>query len=575
MTCLTDDELDRFAADDWASADLNAASSHISSCPECARRFAKRQEEMAGLAQELRAAVVHSDPAGDSTVPSGKRPLAVPAPPAPPVLPDYDLIKFLGKGGFGQVWLGRQRVTGMYCAVKIVPQGEVGEIEIEGIREYKLRASGNPHLVQIEHVGVVGDLYYYVMELADDARGEGVRSPEGYEPLTLSEEIKRRGRLPPSECAAIGMQLLAGLDHLHACGLLHRDVKPANVLRRAGRWILGDIGLATVHSKSGAIAGTPPYLPPEGVQDRRGDVYALGILLMALVSGTTPARDTTPADLVSSLPTTPGTLGAVISVACQAQGAKRYQSALEMSQALQAVVALPASRSNKTRRRSVALSFLLAVVIIGCWWTARDKFVPSRRLVRPHVEIQFKRSPTDTGYDIVGETNVPLPTGSLIQVHASLAQAGYPYLLGVSQTDPPVLLDAREDWPVAPIRDFFSPPLAPAGGSQRWHRLDPPAGPVMLLLVVSDAPVRDPAQLTSKIQGLRCPDLDRLAMLEGDPEAPVFHWNRQRGISPGAASAPKGILRGTPMEWRAQFSWVEILAFSHELRGISSSAGVP
>jgi len=168
--------------------------------------------------------------------------------PKVPRIPDYEVVAFIGKGGFGDVWLARQLLTDVFYAVKTIPRIEIGEVEIEGVRQYKQRASGHPNLLRLEHVGQTDECYYYIMELADDARGSGVRTPTGYEAATLAEHIKRHGALAAQDAVEIVAQLLGGLEHLHDAGLLHRDVKPANVFCKDGRWKLGDMGRGSVNS---------------------------------------------------------------------------------------------------------------------------------------------------------------------------------------------------------------------------------------------------------------------------------------------------------------------------------------
>ena len=86
-------------------------------------------------------------------------------------VPDYELLRFLGRGGFGAVYLGRHRIHGEFSAIKIFSKSRAAELD--GVRAYKQRAQTNPHLVPIEHVGELAEAYYYVMPLADDLR-EGV-----------------------------------------------------------------------------------------------------------------------------------------------------------------------------------------------------------------------------------------------------------------------------------------------------------------------------------------------------------------------------------------------------------------
>ena len=132
----------------------------------------------------------------------------------PPIrVPDHDLLRRIGSGAYGEVWLARS-VPGAYRAVKIVRKSspELGrsyEREFEGIRRYEKISRGHEGLVDVLHVGLVpsGECFYYVMELADDVQ-TGIplansASPDSYRPKTLRDLRKDEGRLPISRCLDI------------------------------------------------------------------------------------------------------------------------------------------------------------------------------------------------------------------------------------------------------------------------------------------------------------------------------------------------------------------------------------
>ncbi len=108
-----------------------------------------------------------------------------------------------------------------------------------------------------------GEFYYYVMPLADDAKGSAtVRLPEQYEPMTLERHLERRGLLPIDEVLRIAQDLLSALSRLHDAGGVHCDVKPANVLMMQGAWVLGDPGLMCASDSPSFECGTPGFWPP-------------------------------------------------------------------------------------------------------------------------------------------------------------------------------------------------------------------------------------------------------------------------------------------------------------------------
>jgi hypothetical protein len=254
------------------------------------------------------------------------------SPAPPPPIPDYELVRLINRGGFGQVWLGRNRHTRRFHAVKLIAPSI--DVEREGVRAYQQRVQGHPHLVPIEHVGDTGQFFYYTMPLADDANGTGaVCDPEAYEALSLYRYTHRQGPLSAEEVLTIGVNLALALEHLHGAGLLHKDVKPANVLRVRGCWQLGDMGLLTDAARREEGRGTCTFWPPEGPRERTADLYALGKTLFLLWTGASLERfpDFVRGSLPQTRPDRRGKrLRQVILRACHDDPARRYPTARAM-----------------------------------------------------------------------------------------------------------------------------------------------------------------------------------------------------------------------------------------------------
>jgi CHASE2 domain-containing sensor protein len=245
---------------------------------------------------------------------AGPRAAAAPTPAAgaPSPVPDQILLKQIGRGGYGEVWLARNAV-GLLHAVKIVHRRAFTsdvpyEREFKGIERFMPVSRSHPGLVQVLHVGRndAAGCFYYVMELADEAAGERGKggkgaeekfplsplppfSPAGYEPRTLAFDLEKRGALPPAECARLGVALAAALEHLHQRQLVHRDIKPANIIYVEGVPKLADIGLVTSISGSRddtvSQVGTEGYIAPEGPGTAAADVYSLGKVLYEACMG--------------------------------------------------------------------------------------------------------------------------------------------------------------------------------------------------------------------------------------------------------------------------------------------------
>ena len=168
---------------------------------------------------------------------------------AAPRIPDHELIRCIGRGAYGEVWLARS-VTGAYRAVKIVHRHSFDhdrpfDREFSGTLKFEPISRQHDSQVDILHVGRLTDRFYYVMELADDQFTGQQINPDSYAPKTLKTEIFHRGKLPFEECVQISLALTTALGHLHSHGLVHRDVKPSNIIFINGVAKLADIGLVT------------------------------------------------------------------------------------------------------------------------------------------------------------------------------------------------------------------------------------------------------------------------------------------------------------------------------------------
>jgi len=200
----------------------------------------------------------------------------------------YALEEVLGRGGMGVVLRARHLATGRAVALKGLLYTDVDAIA-RFTREAQAQAAvdDHPNVVRVYEAGNLDGQCYLAMELL----GGG----------DLAQRLKLEGGLPPREAAAIVAQLARGLDHVHTQGILHRDLKPQNVLFDAnGTPKLVDFGLALVAgaerlTETGQVLGTPAYMAPEQAMgetavDARTDVYGLGAILYACLTGHAPFR---------------------------------------------------------------------------------------------------------------------------------------------------------------------------------------------------------------------------------------------------------------------------------------------
>src|SRR5450631_1765385 len=259
-------------------------------------------------AMQLQSVVKGSSSAGEPLSEPSRSP---PSLTTQPTVSDYDLLRRIGRGAYGEVWLARSQATGALRAAKIVwrhtfEDARPFQREFAGIQRFERISREHPSQLALFHIGrnEPAGYFYYVMELADAAEPRVESSElsvdgkasvtEGlstfnfqlstFRPHTLRADLEK-GRLPAAKVLDIGLALSEALSHLHSNGLVHRDVKPSNVIFVNGRPKLADIGLVTDASDQCSIVGTEGYLPPEGPGTPQADIFALGKVLYEAATG--------------------------------------------------------------------------------------------------------------------------------------------------------------------------------------------------------------------------------------------------------------------------------------------------
>ncbi len=291
----------------------------------------------------------------------------------PPSIPDHTLLRPIGRGGYGEVWLARN-IMGAWRAVKIIWRNRFQserpyEREFTGVQRYEPVSRTAGGLVHVLHVGRddMAGCFYYVMELADAANDECrmtndgsssasastfvIRHSDFYQPRTLRSDLQHHRRLPTAEALRLALDVVGGLARLHEQGLVHRDVKPGNIIFVDGRAKLADIGLVSAEGERQTFVGTEGYVPREGPGTPRADLYAFGLTLYEASTGYAPERFP---DLPAQWMEEPGDddaleLNEIILKCCESDPERRYQSAQE----LQADLALRQSGQSVRRVRAL------------------------------------------------------------------------------------------------------------------------------------------------------------------------------------------------------------------------------
>jgi len=215
----------------------------------------------------------------------------------PDTLDGYRLIRLIGRGGFGEVWLCRSEAMGDYRALKWIPSTSQSRLEkeYESLLHYRKAAAAlrSPTLLAIEHVGRTDDALYYVMPLADGLTDTAPSDP-GWIPLSLAEKLRGQAEAPgwfsSAEVISLMISVLEGLQILTEAGLVHRDVKPDNILFFHGKPCLGDISLLGLDAPVVTRRGTPGYATPSWYLSGHPDMYGAGATLYSLLTGNDPDK---------------------------------------------------------------------------------------------------------------------------------------------------------------------------------------------------------------------------------------------------------------------------------------------
>ena len=306
----------------------------------------------------------------------------------------YLIVRKLGTGGMANVYLAEDKELGRQVAIKILDDRHAQDSQfVERFRREATNAAGlsHPNIVSIYDRGEAEGTYYIAMEYLDGR--------------TLKELILRRGPAPVTTAIDYTRQILAALRFAHKNGIVHRDIKPHNVLVDSeGRLKVTDFGIARAGAsqmtEAGSIIGTAQYLSPEQAKgapvNQTSDIYSVGIVLYELLTGAVPYSGDTPVEIamkhLSQVPEPPSTLepevphevDAIVLRSLAKDPADRYQSAEEMDADLErAAKGLPVSSETEDA----------ATMVLSAADTATMAALQSGRRQPPRAPVYYDEPP--------------------------------------------------------------------------------------------------------------------------------------------------------------------------------------
>jgi hypothetical protein len=419
--CPPEGDLERLLADDLRGSRRDVVEAHVEVCHSCQGRLEQFVATIRAPAMtpEVSQHTPEFEPAADFL----SRLKQIPPPhseclgygsasfniavPENRRLGQYEILGRLGKGGMGDVFKARHVELGKIVALKLLPADRMDEVAVARFKN-EIRAIGkldHPNIVVAHDAGESGGIHFLAMELVDG--------------IDLGGVVDRHGRLSVADACEAVRQAAVGLQHAYERGLVHRDVKPPNLmLARDGRVRLLDLGLARSFGEAtaekltmaGTLLGTADYLAPEQwdqphAADTRADIYSLGCTLYHLLAGRPPFtggaykslpskmqahREVRPPAIDAFCPEAPSALVAVLGRMLAKDPAERFATPAEVASALRpfAVGAdlrrLLDAEGSLDRKR--AASFAAATPAPGAWETGPDKrggsrHAPARRVL--------------------------------------------------------------------------------------------------------------------------------------------------------------------------------------------------
>ena len=411
-------------------------------CVKCATPFPGSDMTLAGSTEITPSSSFTQPLPGAESTPSSSFTKAVPAnasatpgaiEPGTIIGERFEVLQLLGEGGMGAVYKAHDRELERDVALKLIRPELARNPEILQRFKHELilaRQVTHRNVIRIFDLGQAEGYKYITMEYLD---GRDLRSV-----------LREKGKLPPEEAAKIILQICRALEAAHAEGVIHRDLKPQNIMLDAnGRAYVMDFGIARSAylpgmTQTGALVGTPEYMSPEQAKgeklDERSDLFSLGAILYELLNGVSPYHSDTPLatlwrriqekakPLTEIDPTIPKPLSDIVAKALEIEPQDRFTNAAEFAQALESWLGISPSMAGSTTYQALvvpqpaqkpiwkyttigAIVLLISVAAIGL---PKKFFSGPAKVAHPPVSVLVADFTNHTGDPIFEDTLEPM-----------------------------------------------------------------------------------------------------------------------------------------------------------------------